>query len=394
MGAIREVLVPDIGDFSDIPVIEVMVKPGDRVKPEDSLIVLESDKATLDVPAPFGGAVKKLKVQVGDRVSEGTAILELEAEEVEAQLPAPTAPPPEAAKPETAAVIRPETAATPEAAPATQPETAASAALPPSLPHASPAIRRFARELGVELCQVRGSGPSQRILINDVQSFVRAALSAGAPSGAPAAAAPPRTATHFDEADVTDLEAFREEVASSVRGAGFEVTLAAFLLKAVVPAVQKFQALNAGHGDDPGAAGSGCHLGFAIDTPNGRVVPLIRDVDRKGVLDLAREIEELGARARDNRLEPADLARGAFSIASLGSAGGTGFTPVIDAPAVAVLGVTRPQPKLVEREGKAVTRCMLPLCLSYDSRVIDATAAARFTAGVAALLGDLRRASL
>lgn len=380
MGAIKEVLVPDIGDFSNIPVIEVMVKPGDRVKPEDSLIVLESDKATLDVPAPFGGAVKTLKVQVGDRVSEGTAILELEAEEVEVQLPAPTPPPPEAAKPETASVIRP--------------ETAASAALPPSLPHASPAIRRFARELGVDLRQVRGSGPSQRILIDDVQSFVRAALAAGTPSDAPAATAPSRTAFHFDEADVTDLEAFREEVASSVRAAGFELTLAPFLLKAVAPAVQKFQALNAGHGDDPSAAGSGCHLGFAFDTPNGRVVPLIRDVDRKGVLDLAREIEELGARARDKRLEPADLARGAFSIASLGSAGGTAFTPVMDAPAVAVLGVTRPQPKLVEREGKAVTRCMLPLCLSYDSRAIDATAAARFTADVAALLGDLRRASL
>lgn len=381
MGAIREVLVPDIGDFSDIPVIEVMVKPGDRVKPEDSLIVLESDKATLDVPAPFGGAVRKLKVQVGDRVSEGTAILELEAEEAEAT---PTTSPitsPETAKPEAAPVTPVAVVSTPALAPGAGP--------PASLPHASPGIRRFARELGVDLEQVPGSGPSQRILKEDVQAFVRAGLAGGGTRGARVAVASVQ-ATHFDEADVTDLEVFCEEVASSAADAG-PVLLSAFVLKAAAVAAPRFPGLEAALEGEPGA---GCHLGFAADAPSGRVVRVIRDVDRRGIVDLARELADLAARARENRLDPADPAGGTFVVASLADAGGTGFTPILEAPAVATLGVAGPQSRLVERAGQAVTRRILPLCLSYDSRLIDATTAARFTACVAVLLSDLRRATL
>lgn len=379
MGAIKEVLVPDIGDFSDIPVIEVMVKPGDRVKPEDSLIVLESDKATLDVPAPFGGAVRKLKVQVGDRVSEGTAILELEAEEAETE-------------PATSATTAPETTK-PEAAPVAPATAAPSAPAPASLPHASPGIRRFARELGVDLAHVPGSGPSQRILKEDVQAFVRAALAGSATRGAYVAVAPVQ-ATHFDEADVTDLEAFREEVASSVAETGVLVPLSVFVLKAAAVAVPRFPGLQPALDGEPRVPGSGCHLGFAVDTPSGRVVRVIRHVDSRGIVDLARELADLGTRARENGTAPVELVGGTFVVASLGDAGGTGFTPLLEAPAVATLGVARPQPRLVERDGRAVTRRMLPLCLSYDSRRIDATTAARFTAFVAVLLGDLRRATL
>ena len=383
MGAIKEVLVPDIGDFSDIAVIEVMVKPGDRVKPEDSLIVLESDKATLDVPAPFGGAVRSLKVRVGDRVSEGTAILELEAEDVEADEAEAAATSP--------AVIAAAGAAT--AAPPVPAAAAVSGSAPaPSLPHASPGIRRFARELGVDLGRVSGTGPSQRILKEDVQSFVRAALSgAASPDGRNSVTVP--HATHFDEADVTDLEWFCGEVAASV-AAESAIPLVAFLLKAAVAALRRFPSLNASREGETLALSPFYHLGFVIDIPNGRLVPVIRDVDRKGVLDLAREVDLLTARARDNRLDPADMQGGSFTVASLADAGGTGFTPILHAPAVAILGVTRPQPRLVERGGQVVTRLMLPLSLSYDHRLIDSTTAARFVACLAAVLGDLRRASL
>ena len=379
MGAIKEVLVPDIGDFSDIPVIEVMVKPGDRVQPEDSLIVLESDKATLDVPAPFGGAVRKLKVRVGDRVSEGTAILELEAEEAEAESAAPAA-------------IEAKAAA-PAPAPVADAPTPSDTALPPSLPHASPAIRCFARELGVDLGLVAGTGPSHRILKEDVQSFVRDALSR--PAAPEALRQPTLTqATHFDEADITDLEAFREEVAASVAGEGIVVTLSAFLLKAVVAALQRFPRFNARLDGETLAPQPGYHFGFTINTAGGRVVPVLRDVDQKGVLELARELDALTARARGGRLHTADQAGATFTVASLGDAGGTGFTPLIQAPAAAILGVTRSQPRLTERQGRVVTRLLLPLSLSYDHRVIDSAEAACFTACLAALLSDLRRASL
>jgi pyruvate dehydrogenase E2 component (dihydrolipoamide acetyltransferase) len=378
MGAIKEVLVPDIGDFSDIPVIEVMVKPGDRVKPEDSLIVLESDKATLDVPAPFAGAVRALKVRVGDRVSEGTAILELEAEEVDEETDAPAVGATEARVPKPAAV--------------TGAAIVPGATSRPSVPHASPAIRRFARELGVDLGHVRGSGPSQRILKEDVQAFVSAALSRPASAQAPVSVTPSH-ATHFDEADVTDLEAFSEEVAS-IAGLAVGAALEAFVLKAAAAALRQFPGLNAVLDDGTLVPQRCFHLGIAVDTPNGRMVPVIRDVDRKGVVDLAREIDLRTAEARGGRLDAAHLAGGTLTIASLVDVGGTGFSLIIQAPAVPILAVAPSQRSVVERGGQIVTRLMLPLSLSYDSRVIDSTTAARFMACVASVLSDLRRASL
>ncbi len=379
MGAIREVLVPDIGDFSDIQVIEVIVKPGDRVKREDALIVLESDKATLDVPAPFGGAVTRLKVRVGDRVSEGTAILELEAEEAAAATLPDAAPPAEPARL--------------EAAPAQIERGVPSVAAQASVPHASPAIRRFARELGVDLERVAGSGPSQRILQDDIQMFVRAAVAGSSAARAGGAGASSCQATHFDEADVTELEAFCAEVAASIEGVDVEVTLSAFVLKAAAAALKTFPQLNATIDGETVMPQAACHCGLMLEASGSRVMHVVRDVDRRGIIDLARECGELASRARDGRLD--DVTEGAaFSLASLTQFGGTGYTPMLQAPAVAVLGITRPQLRLVEREGKVTTRRMLPLCLSYDSRVIDAGTAARFTGLVAALLADLRRVSL
>lgn len=378
MGAIREVLVPDIGDFSDIPVIEIVVKPGDRVKPEDALIVLESDKATLDVPAPFAGAVTKLKVRVGDRVSEGTAILELEAEEVAAE-----EAPAEQAAPE---------AARSEQVSATSGRAAPGAAPPASLPHASPAIRRFARELGVELDQVAGTGPAQRILKDDIQAFVRAAL-AGSAAAPGTAGSVPHPATHFDEADVTELEAFCSEIAAPMVDQAVEVTLTAFVLKAVAAALKAFPDLNAMVEGGAVVRQEGCHCGLTLASTRGRIVCVIRDVDLKGVVDLARESGELIAQAGNGAGDGAN-ARVAFTLTSLADSAGTAFTPTIHAPGVAALGITRAQSRLVERDGKAATRRLLPLCLSYDSNVIDPGVAARFTGHLAALLADLRRVSL
>lgn len=379
MGGVREVRVPDIGDFSDVPVIEVIVKPGDRVKPEDALIVLESDKATLEVPAPFGGAVTKLKVQVGDRVSEGTAILELEAEEVAAAaVPVAEMPPAEPLS---------------EIVPAPIERPAPRAATPPSLPHASPAIRRFARELGVDLEQVAGSGPAQRILKDDIQLFVRTAL-AGADAGrAAGTGTPPHQATHFDEADVTELEALCAETAAATAGSSVAVMLTAFVLKAVAAALKTFPELNATFGGEGVGQQAGCHRGPMPEASVGRMVPVILDVDQKGVVELAREFGDLAAQAKDGRLDAVNLCA-AFGLVSLAEAGGAGFTPMLQAPAVALLGITRPRPQVVERAGKATTRQLLPLCLSYDSRVIDAGTAARFTGFLSTLLADLRRVSL
>jgi pyruvate dehydrogenase E2 component (dihydrolipoamide acetyltransferase) len=377
MGAIREVLVPDIGDFSDIAVIEVMVKPGDRVKPEDSLIVLESDKATLDVPAPFGGAVTKLKVQVGDRVSEGTAILELEAEEATAQ------PPPSA----DGHADVPDMASGPEPAPA---GSLAPSAVPPTLPHASPAVRRFARELGVELAQVGGTGPAQRILKDDVQAFVRAALTRATPAEARAGAAVSSQATHFDDADVTELEAFCAEAATSA-GTGVDVAVTAAVLKAVVTALKKFPGVSAACDGEKPIPSAGCAIGLTMDAPDLRIAHLVHGVDDKGIVDIARELEGVTARMRDGAAAAAH-ADATFSVIS--AAGGTGFTPMLKPPAVAVLGVARAQPRLVERDGKVSTRRMLPLCLSYDSTLINEGSAARFIAFLATLLADLRRVSL
>ena len=436
-----EVKVPDIGDFKDVPVIEVLVKPGDAVKKDDSLITLESDKATMEVPAPSSGTVKEIRVKVGDKVSEGVAILTMEGEGQKAAPP----PTPAATKAESPAPKRPEPAApapapkaAAPAAPAPAPAAAAPLAESPAahLAHASPGVRRFARELGVDISKVTGSGPKGRILKEDVQNFVKQSLAGG---GAPAAAragggfadlglpAWPKVdfakfgpvevqalsrikkisgpalarnwvmiphVTQFDEADITELEAFRAKVNEENAKAGIKVTPLAFLVKAVVAALKKFPQFNSSLDGDNLVLKQYWHIGFAADTPNGLVVPVIKDADKKGVIAIAKESSELAAKAREGKLGPADMQGGTFSISSLGGIGGTAFTPIINAPEVAILGVSKAAMKPVWNGKEFAPRQMMPLSLSYDHRVIDGALAARFTSYLAQVIADLRRSVL
>jgi pyruvate dehydrogenase E2 component (dihydrolipoamide acetyltransferase) len=432
----KEVLVPDIGDYKDVPIIEVLVKPGDSVKAEDSLVTLESDKATMEVPAPFAGVVKELKVKVGDKVSEGIAILTLEAADGGVQpaaKPAPAAPPPTAAAP---SAPRPAPA---PAVPAAQ--APAPAAAPTALAavdeagfahaHASPGVRRFARELGVDLGKVKGSGPKDRILKEDVQAFVKTALArpAAAAGGTgvginllpmpvvdftkfgPVEAKPlsrikkisganlhrnwvmiPHI-TQNDEVDITDLEAFRKQMSDENQKSGVRVTLLAFLIKAVVAALKQYPQFNSSMSADGESLiyKQYYNIGVAVDTPNGLVVPVIRDSDKKGVLQLAREMGEISVKAREGKLSPGDMSGGSFSISSLGGIGGTHFTPIINAPEVAILGVSRSATKPVWKDGQFVPRLMLPLSLSYDHRVVDGAEGARFITFLHGVLNDIRR---
>ena len=447
--AALEVKVPDIGDFKDVPVIEVLVKPGDAVKKDDSLIVLESDKATMEVPSPSAGAVKDIRVKVGDRVSQGTLIAMLEGEAASPKAPAPKAettpaaaakpspappaPAPAAAKPAPApAAAAPAAPAPPAAAPATAP-AAASAETPP---HASPGVRRFARELGVDLAKVSGSGPKGRILKEDIHGFVKGALAGGAPGtarapgagiselGLPAwpkvdfakfgpVEAKPLTriqkisgpalarnwvmiphVTQFDEADITDLEAFRAKVNEENAKAGIKVTPLAFLIKAVVAALKKYPTLNSSLDGDNLVVKHYWNIGFAADTPQGLVVPVVKNADQKGVLEIARESSELAAKAREGKLGPADMQGGTFSISSLGGIGGTAFTPIVNAPEVAILGVSKASMKPVWDGKQFAPRLMMPLSLSYDHRVVDGALGARFTAYLSQVIGDMRRSVL
>jgi pyruvate dehydrogenase E2 component (dihydrolipoamide acetyltransferase) len=430
VAAVVEVTVPDIGDFADVPVIEILVKPGDVVAPEDPLITLESDKATMDVPAPQAGTVQEIRVQTGDRVSQGSVLLTLTADG-EAAPPvseeqAPAAEPdgdPDA--PEAATV-----AAASEPAPDEEPETSA----PPATgdaPYASPTVRRLARELGVELSSVTGTGRKGRITKQDVEGAASggdAAAKPDAPSAPSAAGVPglnlapwPKVdfakygevervplsrikkisgpnlsrnwvmiphVTHHDEADISDLEAFRKEVNASQ---DVKVTMVALLLKACVPALKAFPDFNASLDGDELVRKRYYHLGFAADTPQGLVVPVIRDVDRKGLLEIASELKELSGKAREGKLGPAEMAGGTFTISSLGGIGGTGFTPIVNAPEVAILGVTRSAIKPVWDGARFGPRLRVPLSLSYDHRIIDGAAAARFTAHLAGILSDFKK---
>lgn len=420
----REVSVPDIGDFKDVPVIEVLVKPGDTVKAEDPLITLESDKATMDVPSPAAGTVKEVRVKVGDRVSQGSPVLLLETAGAPpaAAMPAPAAAPATApAKPEPAAAAQP--AAKPAPAPSAPIDEAAFRKA-----HASPGVRRFARELGVDLSQVKGSGPKGRILQEDVQGYVkqalaapRAAAGAGVGLGLPewpqvdfARFGPVETqplsrikkisgpalhrnwvsiphVTNHEDADVTELEAFRVQMNKEHEKGGVKITMLAFLVKACVAALQRFPEFNASLDGESIVFKKYYHIGFAADTPNGLVVPVIRDADRKGVIDIAREMGELAAKARAGKLAPGDMQGGTFSISSLGGIGGTYFTPIINAPEVAILGVCRSSTRPVWDGKQFVPRLILPLSLSWDHRVVDGAGAARFNAYLAALLADMRR---
>src|SRR5579859_6374961 len=440
MGSLRDVLVPDIGDFKNIPVIEVLVKPGDSVKAEDSLITLESDKATMEVPAPFAGVIKELKIKPGDKVSEGAAILSIEISDTAAPAtsPAPAAPQKPAVAPAPASVAQaPAPAAAPAPAPVSQ--TAAPAPINEegfSLAHASPSVRRFARELGVDLGRVKGSGPKERILKDDVAGFIKTALAqpAGASGGTGAGLALGLPAwpqvdfakfgpvenlalsrikkisgpalhrnwvsiphvTQNDEADITELEAFRKSMADEAQKQGVKLTPLAFIMKAVVSALKNHPEFNS----SLAPAGDALilkryyHIGVAVDTPGGLVVPVVRNVDQKGVLQLAKELAETSAKARDGKLGPADMQGGTFSISSLGGIGGTHFTPIINAPEIAILGVSKSSLKPVWKDGQFVPRLMMPLSLSYDHRAVDGAQGARFITNLTAILSDIRRVIL
>ena len=450
-----EVKVPDIGDFHDIPVIEVLVKAGDAVAADDSLVTLESDKATMDVPSPAAGVVREVRLKVGDKVSEGAVVLVLAAAAA-AAAPSPQ-PSPAGGRGSTVGAVD---ASSPQPSPAGGRGSAVDAAAPlaspaapaqasPPLPlagegsgvraddeafraaHASPSVRKFARELGVDLARVTGTGPNARIRQEDVQAFVKGVMTgtAGAATGGggldllpwpkvdfakygPVEAVPlsrirrisganlarnwvmiPHV-TQFDEADITDLEALRVRLNEEHAKAGVRLTMLAFLIKAAVAALAKFPDFNASLDGETLVRKRYFHVGFAADTPNGLVVPVVRDADRKGVLEIAREMGALSARAREGKLGPADMQGGSFSISSLGGIGGTAFTPIINAPEVAILGVSKSATKPVWNGREFVPRLTLPLSLSYDHRVIDGAAAARFTAFLAAVLADFRRVLL
>jgi pyruvate dehydrogenase E2 component (dihydrolipoamide acetyltransferase) len=430
-GEAMTVPVPDIGDFKDVEVIEVLVKPGDTVAKEQSLITLESDKATMEIPSPAAGVVKQLQVKVGDKVSKGSAILLLDSKGVPVSREMPAAREPE----------KPRAPAPPMQAHGTRPVPREPREETLAKPHASPSVRKFARELGVDLARVQGSGPKGRILHNDVQAFVKGVIqqkvvpaAAKAESGVlpfnlpawpevdfakfgPIESKPlsriqklsgpylhrnwisiPHI-TQFDEADITDLEAFRKAQTVETEKKGFKLTMLAFMIKACVTALKQFPQFNASL-DKSGESlivKRYYHIGVAVDTPGGLVVPVVRDADRKGVFDIAKELGDISKLARDGKLKPGDMQGGTFSISSLGGIGGTAFTPIINAPEVAILGVSRSLLKPIHsgknEKGEDIfkARLMLPLSLSYDHRVIDGATAARFSAFLVSVLSDIRK---
>ncbi|MGE4338083.1 MAG: dihydrolipoyllysine-residue acetyltransferase [Pigmentiphaga sp.] len=471
MTQLVELKVPDIGDFDQVEIIEVLVAVGDTIEVEQSLITVESDKASMEIPAEQGGVVKSLKVKVGDKVAEGTVLLEIEpageaggddakpkADAVQdttnqsdgvtdaqasdagdqskgdaaddADEPAESEPPAGAAEPTAPAGQAARTAPVPAADnDGSQPK-----------PHASPSVRKFARELGVDLYLVSGSGPKQRITHDDVRAFVKAVVNqpgagAAAPAGGDAGGGGaglgllpwPKVdfekfgpierkdlsriqkisganlhrnwvmiphVTNNDEADITELEALRQELNRENEKSGIKVTMLAFLIKAVVATLKKYPQFNASLDGETLVFKQYFHIGFAADTPNGLMVPVIRDADRKGVLELAQETSALAKKARDGKLSPGEMQGGCFSISSLGGIGGTHFTPIINAPEVAILGVSRSYQKPVWNGDAFVPRLTLPLSLSYDHRVIDGALAARFNVHLASLLADFRRIAL
>ena len=424
---LAEVRVPDIGDFKDVPVIEILVKVGDTVKAEDPLVSLESDKATMDVPAPLSGVVKAIQVQLGDKVSEGSVILVLASGDATA---APSAAAAVAAAPGAGAAAAP--AATAPTAAGAVDETAF------ALAYAGPAVRKLARELGVDLGHVKGSGEHGRILREDVEAFAKGgapAAAGAAPAAAKAASAPagsgldllpwpkvdfakfgpverkdlsrikkisaanlhrnwvviPHVTTH-DEADITDLEQFRVQMNKELEKSGVKISMLPFMMKAAVAALKKFPEFNASLDGDALVLKNYWHIGFAADTPNGLVVPVIRDVDRKTIPDITKEMGELAKLARDGKLKPEQMQGGTFTISSLGGIGGIYFTPIINAPEVSIMGVCKSYWKQVSSDGKQYqSRLILPLSLSWDHRVIDGAAAARFNVFFANVLADLRR---
>ena len=425
-GTKLEVTVPDIGDYHDVPVIEVLAKDGDAVGKDQALIVLESEKSTMEVPAPASGTVRGMKLKVGQKVSKGAAICTLDTAGGDAPAPAPSAAPP---RQESRAAPTPATAAR-------KAEPAAAPGVPPwigqaqgPVPHASPFVRKLAREFGVDLSKVQGSGPKGRIVAEDVQGFTKKALAGGAGAAATGGAGIPAMpavdfsqwgavehkplarirklsaqylhrawlnvphVTQDDEADITELEAFRK---SQSEESGVKLTLLPFVMKAVGAALKQFPEFNSSLA--PGGEGlilkKYCNIGFAADTENGLVVPVVKDVWGKGVVQLASDCAELAKKARDGKLKPDEMKGGCFSISSLGGIGGSHFTPIVNAPEVAILGVSRSQMKPQWDGQQFVPRLMCPLSLSYDHRVIDGAYAARFIVALSKLVSDLRRLAL
>lgn len=413
-----DVKVPDIGDFQDVPVIEIQVKPGDDVKPDDPLVTLESDKATLDVPSPAAGRIKEILVKPGDKVSMGSAIVKLESADGDA-------PAAGAAKPAETKSEESETSAAPKQ-PSPQPSSkpAGRSGLPPPVDfgdaHASPSVRRIARELGVDLSKIQGSGDKGRITKDDVK---RALGGGQTGSGIPEIPAQdfgkfgaieekplsrlkklsgphlhrswlnvPHV-THSDEADITELETYRKQLDDKAKKDGFRVTMLAFLLKASVSALKDMPTFNASLSPSKDALIYKYYynIGVAVDTPDGLVVPVIKDVDRKGITELSKELGSVSARMREGKIQPNDISGGTFSISSLGGIGGTNFTPIVNAPEVAILGVVRSTIKPVWDGEAFQPKLMLPLCLSYDHRVIDGASAARFTKRLCEILADVRQ---
>ena len=443
-GGVREARVPDIGGHSGVPVIEVLVKVGDRVARDQGLVTLESDKATMEVPAPFAGVVKDMKLKLGDEVSEGALIALIEAEgaaapaepaepAASAPAPAPAAKAEEKPAPQGGRSVLPGNAPEGDVPPQLRPPFDANIVMPGDAPYASPAVRAFARELGVDIQQVKGSARGGRIVREDISAYVKHALASGARpvTGAPVAAGGglnllpwPKVdfskfgpveekplsriqkisganlarnwamiphVTQHEDADITELEAFRKKLGEENKD--LKITPLVFQMKAVVAALKEYPQFNASL-DETGeklVLKKYFHVGIAVDTPDGLVVPVIRDVDKKGLLDLARELGEISKKARDKKLGPADMSGGCFSISSLGGIGGTAFTPIVNAPEVAILGVSKAAMKPVWNGKEFAPRLILPLSLSYDHRVIDGALAARFAAFVAKQLGDIRR---
>jgi pyruvate dehydrogenase E2 component (dihydrolipoamide acetyltransferase) len=428
--AATEVKVPDIGDFKDVPIIEIHVKVGDPVNAEDPLVTLESDKATMDVPAPASGTVSQILVKVGDRVGEGTAIMLLAGNEhgamqqptslLSQQEPSPAAPPP------------------PAPAPAAPPPPAASAPQAGGHPdfsgvHAGPSVRRVAREMGVDLTKLKGTGEKGRITKDDVMAFLRGP--APPPAGAPAVAAgsgipeiPAQDFSKFgpietkplsrikrlsgpflhrswlnvphitqnDESDITETDAYRRELDTAGKEKGYRVTLLAFLIKASISGLKQFPEFNSSLSPEKDALifKRYYNIGVAVDTPDGLVVPVIKDADRKGIVEISQELGAISKKARDGKLSPGDMAGASFTISSLGGIGGTAFTPIVNAPEVGILGVPRSKMAPVWNGSEFKPRLMQPLCVSYDHRVVDGALGARFTRHLCHVLEDVRRIML
>ncbi|TDR80532.1 dihydrolipoyllysine-residue acetyltransferase [Paludibacterium purpuratum] len=435
MSNLIDLKVPDIGGHNGVDVIEVFIQPGQRIEIDDSLLTLETDKATMEVPASHAGVVKEVLIQVGGKVSEGDVIARIEAVATSAASVEPPAPASTPAAPAPSAPVP----SAPAAAIAAVPAAAVAVALPDdsglTQAHAGPSARRLARQLGVDLSKVKGSGRKGRIVEEDIKAYVKSIMAGGSVAAAPASGSgvgldllpwpkvdfakfgpidPQPLArikklsganlarnwvmiphvTQFDEADITEMEAFRKGMGEELKTDGVKLTPLAFLIKACVAALKKFPEFNASLDGDNLVLKQYYHIGFAADTPNGLVVPVIRDADKKSLIELAQESALLAKKARDGKLLPTDMQGGCFSISSLGGIGGTAFTPIINAPEVAILGVSKSAIKPVYDGKEFQPRLMLPLSLSYDHRVIDGASAARFTSFLAQALADIRRLML